>query len=181
MIVVCGAARTGTSLAMQTLKLLGVPVPAPRFLKEHCGVEKYNPKGFYEMTDTLYGVDDHRYKGMAVKLFGYQLMNTKPHLIHKVIYTHRERENAIISYEPVKEILEQTIFSSAEIYDHNVKVIQEYLSDKDYLSVHFEEIRTNPEIVIGRVIDYLKLRPSAAQIDAAVRNVEPITINAILN
>lgn len=181
LICVCSAGRTGSSMLMQTLLHLGIEVPAPAFLPEHIGVEKYNPKGFYELKSTIEGVKDNRFAGKAVKLFGYGLINTPKHLISKVIYCQRDREAAIKSYMPIKEIMEATTVSAAAIHDANLRAIQDYLKDMDYMVVPFEGIRQNPELWVYRIIDYLEINPSMKQISIAVKNIDPIFVEATQN
>ena len=80
-VMVTGAPRSGTSLQMQTLDLLGVPINGDRFpegnrdkIKNHLSErqkeqsENLNPKGFYEIGGVvIWGVRDiSDYKGKAV-------------------------------------------------------------------------------------------------------------------
>ena len=181
MYAIVSAGRTGSSLMMQTLLHLGVPVAAPKFLPEHIPVEKYNVKGFYELRHTVNGVTDNRYEGQAVKLFGYGLINTPKHLIKKIIYCQRDRVAAINSYIPVKEILETTTVSAADIWDANHRAIHDYLKGMDYLVVPFVGIRNDPEKWVWNIAEYLEIKPSASQVEAAVKNVEPIYVDAIKN
>lgn len=69
MIVVTGF-RSGTSLIMQTLKLLEFPIVGYKFHDDFSHKE-LNPKGYYSLPgrETVYGLKTH-YKGKAVKLGG---------------------------------------------------------------------------------------------------------------
>ena len=101
-IIVTGEGRCGTSMMMQTLKLLGVEVAAPKFLPQHEGLHEYNPKGYYELAETVEGITSDEYEGQAVKLFAGGLLKTDPKYIGKVVRMHRYRLDACISYHPIK-------------------------------------------------------------------------------
>jgi len=177
MISVVSCGREGSSLCMQTLRLLGVEIAAPQFLKEHDKIRQYNPKGFYELSDLDGGVKDERYKGMAVKMFPLALKNTPPELISKVIRMKRNREDACISMIPVLAALHDTELTTFEIYDMNCAFLDKYLENCNHLIINFDAILENPLEEIERVVEYLDIYPSLAQIKAAYMNVDLVTKN----
>lgn len=174
-IIVCGEGRCGTSLAMQILKLLGVPVAAAPFIKEHKGLEEYNPKGYYELSETINGIKDDSYDGMAVKLFANGLKHTDDKYIGKVIRMKRDRVDACISYERIKDKIETTGLSAFEIYDINCSFLDNYFVNRNHLIINFEAIIENPLEEIERVVEYLDIYPSLAQIKEAYMNVNVVT------
>ncbi len=68
MTVFTGCPRSGTSLIGQTLSILGVPMAAPPFIKEHDNIRQFNKKGFYEL-NIEEGIKDDRYKGKNNQTF----------------------------------------------------------------------------------------------------------------
>lgn len=171
-IAVVSEGRTGSSLCMQTLKILGVPVAAPGFLKEHDNIRQYNPKGFYELPDLDSGIQDERYSGMAVKMFPMALKNTPPKLISKVIRMKRNREDACISMIPVLAALHPEELNAFSVYDMNCEFLDKYLVDIQHLICNFEPLIENPFSEIERIIDYLGINPSLSQIKQAYDNVD---------
>lgn len=174
-IIVCGEGRCGTSAMMQTLKLLGVPVAAPPFIKEHKGLEQYNPKGYYELSETVNGIKDDSYNGKAVKLFANGLKHTEDKYIGKIIRMKRNRVDACISYEQIKDKIEATGLSSFEIYDINCSFLDKYFVNKQNLIINFEAIIENPLEEIEKVVEYLDIYPSLSQIKEAYENINVVT------
>jgi len=169
MIVVTGAPRTGTSLLMQTLDRLGILVAAPAFLPQHYFMKQFNPGGFYEFASED-GIEDHQYKGKAVKLFGGQLVRTPKEFIKKLIWVQRDRKKAIESYEKIRSYLPYAGFTSEQIYDANVDCIRLY-NFPDRATFQLEKIQAHPDIFILDLISYLEINPTAAQVEAAEKNI----------
>ena len=68
MIVVTGSCRSGSSLMMQTLKLLGIEIAGEKF-HEDFPVEEGNPKGYYDLPfEIVMNGLGEEYKGKGVKL-----------------------------------------------------------------------------------------------------------------
>lgn len=174
MIVVTSAPRCGSSLLMQTLVHLGITSVAPAFLKEHERITEYNPGGFYELD--IESVEDERFSGMAVKLFGGQLWMTPKHLINKLIWVQRNKRDAVNSYESVRKHLPRTEASSEEIYNANVACIRKSLDeyDGDVFVIKLEEIKARPSLFIADLVKYLQITPSGQQITAACNNINKI-------
>ena len=167
--VVTGAPRTGTSLILQTMDLLGVPMGMPKFIPEHDNMRQFNPNGFYEINSTE-GVTDDRYKGKAIKLFGWQLFQSDINLIDKIIFVDRNREDAINSYEKVRVFLPHSEHSSAEIYDANKKIIEEFIDD-DVMRITLEEIKKDSAKFVNNLISYLAINPTEEQMNNAIKNI----------
>ena len=162
LLVVASAPRSGSSMVMQTLKLLGVRVDAPPFIPEHDGIRQYNPKGFYE--HNLQGGIDATYKG-AWKLFGGQILDTDTGLMKKVIHIQRDRKKAIESLA--------RFHTQPDIhYDANVKCIEIVLKEVPHLKLTYEDMVQSPEKEIARIIMYLDIHPSEIQIEQSVKNIK---------
>jgi hypothetical protein len=180
-IVITGSARTGTSLMMQTLRLLGTPISGQAFHKDFSNKE-LNPKGYWDLPieETINGITDDRYVGKGIKLYALQLSRTKPELISKLIVCHRNRENAIAStkrlYESEKKILsrmgvEPTDENCEKTYDISYSMIWEYVlnrADFPMMIVQFENMISQPQIEIARIAKFVNSKES---IKNAVLNV----------
>lgn len=169
MIVVVSCARSGGSLVMQTLDLLGVPMAAPKFLPEHDNIKEFNPNGFYELND-YDGVKDERYKGMAIKLFGKQLYDTPKWLIKKLIYIERRKEDAIRSYDKIRERLPHSDYTSEQIYDANKNYIHNSI-DENTLILKLEWVTKYPRLFVLAICTYLEIDPTEEQFNKAVNNI----------
>lgn len=170
MTVCTGVGRSGTSLTMQSLALLGVPMAAPKFIPEHENIKQFSPNGFYEL-NIWDGIKDDRYKEKAIKLFGWQFFNTPNELISKVIHTTRNRKDAIASYNKIRPYLPHCEHTTELLHDSNEHYIKERLKEVDYLEFEFEAIKQNPTTFVDALIVYLEINPTDEQIDNAVKNI----------
>lgn len=172
MIVVTGSARTGTSLLMQTLLILGYKTPAKPFLKEHDEIKQYNPKGFFELYhEIMGGVQHHKWEGQAVKLFPSILAFTNIDYISKMIVCKRDIKEATKSYKPIYKILGGFV-RPKKAYKDSYKYLEQYVKDVPHIFITFEEITTNPEKVIRELVEFLEITPSEEQIEKAIKNVD---------
>jgi CRISPR/Cas system CSM-associated protein Csm4 (group 5 of RAMP superfamily) len=143
---------------------------APKFIPEHDNIRQFSPNGFYEL-DLWEGVKDDRYKGMAIKLFGWQFFNTPNKLIDKVIHTTRNRKDAIASYNKIRPYLPHCEHTTELLHDSNDRYIKEKLKEVDYLEVEFEAIKENPSAFVDALIVYLGIDPTDEQITKAKQNI----------
>jgi hypothetical protein len=51
--------------------------------------------------------------------------------------------------------------------------IKNFLKDKEYITIHLDEITAKPEDTINQLIEYLEINPSNEQIDDALKFVHP--------
>lgn len=177
MIVVTGL-RSGTSLMMQTLKLLGVPVVG--FLYHDDFPHKHlNPKGYYDLpiNETIDGIDHSEHVGKAVKLYGLQLNRTDPKYINKVFYCDRGEEATIKSVQKLidanKSILEDfggESITAEQAYRENKTLIEHYLNSNPISYMHFmyEDMLKEPKAMIFLICKFLEIKPD---IKNAVKNV----------
>lgn len=168
MIVVTGAPRTGTSLVMQTLALLGVPMSAPKFIPQHKPIKHLCLNGYYELN--LWGGASDEYKDKAIKLFGYQYFLTDEKLIDKVIHTKREKNDAVKSYEKLKKYLPKEYdVDSEKLYDAN----EYYIAKKknNAIEINFKE-KDDSEKYVSKIINFLNLTPTVKQITNAKNNIQ---------
>lgn len=172
MIIVSGSARTGTSLMMQTLLILGYKSPAKPFIKEHEEIKEHNPKGFYELYhEVMDGVQHHNWKGQAVKLFPSCLVYTPKEYISKLIVCKRNIKDATKSYKPIHKILGGEL-SPKQAYKVSYKYLDLLVQDVPHIFINFEEITTDPERVIRELVEFLNITPSDKQIKEAIKNID---------
>lgn len=172
MIVVSGMARSGTSMMMQTLIHLGLDSPAPDFLPEHKLIKDKNPKGFYELyNEVSNGVHHDMWKGKAVKLFPGCLNQTPKEYVSKVIIMLRDKSDTIKSYAPIHKILKED-YTPEVIFDANYYILDNYTYDVDHIFVNFEDIISNPEKEIERVVEFLNLERDDERVLNAINNIE---------
>ena len=90
MILVTGSGRSGTSLMMQSLGLLGLPLAGVPF-HDDFPVHELNPKGYYDLpfNTMLLGVGKE-YEGSVVKLFGKWLKQADHTIVSHVIVCRRK-------------------------------------------------------------------------------------------
>lgn len=171
MIVVSGSARTGTSMMMQTLKELGVPMVAPAFVEGHSAIIKYNPKGFYELElEDLMKIKTEHY-GKALKVFGAALSLFDISLISKMIVMVRNKEEAVKSSAKVYKALNESVDPSFA-YDMNYEIINMICKEISTIFINFEDMKSNPEKEIKKVVEFLKLNSREEKLNNAVKNIE---------
>jgi len=190
MIVVTGSARTGTSLMMRILKEIGYEVPAPAFFLDNKPLKQFNPQGFFEMPeDQETGIQDHRYKGKAVKLFGYALEKTPRAFVSKVIVCKRDRQAAIESSIPVMETLfrETNKPNHAKnvedlYYDAHYRFISKFLEyGTKFLEVHLENMQNSPGAEIIRIYNFLEIKPNRAITHSLVQSIRHTPLEEVSN
>lgn len=171
MIVVTGAARTGTSLMIQTLLCLGYKTPAKKFLPEHNGIEQYNERGFYDLYhEVINGIQHDNFKGQAVKIFPSCLSMTPKKHIDKIIICTRNKKDSCRSYEPIHKVLGGEL-TPKKIYDWSYSFLNDYIIGINHIFINFEEINNNPKKVILELCEFLEIQPSDEQITEAIKNV----------
>jgi hypothetical protein len=178
MIVVTGAPRTGTSMMMQTLKILGYPVVGDKFSEVNHS-KKHNPKGYYELNpiDISSGVKDDKYKGKAVKLFAQGLMKTVEKHIDKLIVCNRYQPDSIKSFHklildsdvPIKK----TIETASTVVRHNADIAKKYakICGKPVLNISFIRMLNTTEKVIEELCEFLEIEPTEDQKKEAYNNI----------
>jgi len=173
MIVVTGSARTGTSLMMQTLMILGYKGVAEKFKEVHNKVRSYNPKGFYELELDEIKKLDITDEDTAVKVFGGCLPFIKPSQIEKMIIMKRNKKDAVKSSIPVFNLLGYAEEYLTDVsYDLNYAIIDGYIKRFSSIIINFEDITLNPEKDIRRLVDFLKLNVDEERIKLCITNIK---------
>ena len=166
MIVVTGF-RSGTSLMMQTLRLLGIPIVGLEYHEEFSHVD-LNPKGYFNLplSETSQGINSKKYVGRGIKLHGASLIQTNPKLVKKIIVCTRDEKPCIDSvWKLLKKNKDQigvtfTRKMAAYYYYLNKQYIDLYIDKTkvESMEVKFENILANSEHEIERVRNFLNIK-----------------------
>lgn len=179
MIVITGAPRTGTSLMMQTLKILGFPIVGNMF--NDFNLEEHNKKGYFELDplEVSQGIIDNKYNGKAIKLFGQGLLKTRECLIKKLIVCKRDQEASANSF---LKLLENSPKSPVEANERNAKILVKWNADVaskfssvcecPVLNVWYHDMIDSPEITVKRIVKFLDIKPSKYRIKKAIENID---------
>jgi len=179
MIVVTGSCRTGTSLAMQSLLLMGIPVTGDKWA-EHLGVpESFNPKGFWDLPleKTICGIHDNKYRGKAVKLFGWQLLMTDPDLVTRLIVCTRNKPDAVASTLRLLQVqtlipgVPATVEVAEQVYEDNYNAIEIFRRKCPVMHIDYDAI-TSPETCEKELLALKKFVSAPNGVGAAIDNVE---------
>lgn len=190
MIVVTGSSRSGTSLMMQTLKLLDIPIEGHKF-HDDFPVKEANPKGYYDLPfDVIAQGLGEDYTGKAVKLLGEWLPYTNPtNLTHAIICKRRDtlaQDRSVlrclkmetkvdtpseIRNKLLKMCLQLTPKQISERRRNNYEIIEAYLTQLQGYSMemYYEDMIHNTKESIQEIKEFVN---SEASIDAAVNNVD---------
>lgn len=178
MVVITGAPRTGTSMMMQTLKILNFPIVGNKF-NEH-DLEEFNPKGYYNLPveEFVKGVKDDRYQGKAIKLMGDGMLNSNDRVIKKLIICTRNQPDSIRSFHKVlqgnKLGIDDSIETAALVVRSNIEIAKLYsqVFEGEVFKVPFTKMIDKPEKVIKDLCKYLDINPSKYRIKKAIKNIE---------
>jgi len=173
MIIVTGNGRTGTSLAMQTLKLLGLPVAGHKFLQEF-GDKTFNPKGFYDLpcNETANGIPI-KYKDNVVKANLIALENTDKTLIEKVFFCVRNIEDVVKSQKKVLGEFAEEINADEntlrEAFHYTNNRIREYVTGLPFMYINYSRMINDTNNAISEIANFLDCK---SDLKNAILNVE---------
>ena len=175
MLIVTGL-RSGTSLMMQTLKLLGVPVVGYMFLDDFSHQE-LNPKGYYDLpiSETWEGLNTNKHKGKAVKLGGYQLSKTHPKYVGRIIVCDRNKKATISSVFRLMKAdynisrIKPTVENAELAYNSNKYLIDEYVKTKTHIRIRYEDMIERSELAIYKICNFLGVKNDVTE---AINNIE---------
>ena len=158
-------------MMMQTLKELGIPMVAPAFIEGHSNIIKYNRKGFYELElEDLLKIKKEHY-GKALKVFGAALSLFDISLISKMIVMVRNKEDAVKSTTEVYKALNESVDPSFA-YDINYEIINMMCKEISTIFINFEDMISDPEKEIKKVVEFLKINNREEKFNNAVKNIE---------
>ena len=160
--IVSGLERSGTSMLMQILKAGNLSIAFDNSRPP----DRHNPKGYYELEggkiinklmNKSFPLDN--YKGKFIKITAYGLKFLPPGK-YKIIYSERDIEEILDSMEKMMgkkdSSREETRESFLKLND-TIKNILREREDMDILFVNYNNIISNPEKDIKRIIKFLGL------------------------
>lgn len=186
MIVVTGTPRSGTSMIMQIIGMMGIPLTGERF--SSVNKREFNPGGYYELPwkTTIKGIQDGRYQGKAVKLFSQELFLTNPKYIAKVISIRRKPVAAIDSLQKLIDAnpdykLEATWDNAEACYDQAWNFGERFFGNNPNIpkiEMEYETVVEYPEISIYILANFLNVRGNLKEIIDYVKSGEGKTCQA---
>lgn len=152
MIVVTGAARSGTSMMMRMLERGGVSV----LTDNHLLPNEHNPHGFYEHLESERFVLENPTRDAAVKILAYSMPQAMKNLelalrgFPQFIVMRRDPEVSAASWRKMvgKE-------RSAEDVIRIVAEMDEALGQHRRLDVRYDDVVVDPTREIERIVQYL--------------------------
>lgn len=177
MIIVTGTGRCGTSMVMQTLKILGVGVTGEKFSGQN--IPECNPKGYYELDPNVInkGIKSNKYKGLAVKMCSTSISNTPDGVIDKIILCVRPAKAVIRSYKKFLELsptgVKPTIKNARRIYEYNRDLLARRImgTSKDVLVINFDDMLINTVDNIHKICIFLNIARDTDKIAEAIENI----------
>lgn len=160
--IVSGLERSGTSMLMQMLDAAGLPIGYDTTRPP----DENNPKGYYELEggkiinkliEGSFDIDQYKGKFIKITAFGLKFL---PAGKYKIVYSERNIEEIMDSMEKMigrkDEKREQTKQSFLKLNN----MIKENIRSREYtdvLFVNYNQILSNPDEEVSRIIDFLDI------------------------
>jgi len=173
--IVSGLERSGTSMMMQILHAGGVPIAFDNSRLP----DENNPKGYYELgggkiinklMSGSFSFNEH--KGKFVKITAYGLKYLPPGN-YKIIYMERNIEEILDSMEKMVGIKDENRPETRKSFVKLNQIIKNFIANRDdvkLLYVNYNEMISNPEHSIRRIVSFLNL--SDANLDKMVQSID---------
>ena len=190
MIIITGSCRSGTSMMMQTLQLLGVAIAGEASHPDFPVVEG-NPKGYFDLPfkEHMDGIDIDKYQDKAIKVLGEWLLRVPSDSVTHIIVCKRRAGGAqdrstikLLKKElevessskerdmllPICAALTPTQITERRV--RNYHCIDMYLENfMGYcMEVYFEDMIYNPIATITNLKEFLHLE---TDVSTAVENI----------
>jgi len=165
MVVVTGPPRSGTSMVMQTLRLLGMNVVGVPHLYEF-GPREFNPGGYWSLpaADYIEGIRDNRYEGRALKVLGGWLKNINPMVVSRIIRCRRRISDSVVSFTRLCNASDPRIACSPPepitvVMDHEMQTKRFLgLYKGPVLEVDYDIVLHQPAREISRIADFVRMK-----------------------
>jgi hypothetical protein len=171
--IVSGLERSGTSMMMQILHAVDIPIASDDLRKS----DENNPKGYYELEggkiidrlmEKTFPIE--KYEGRFIKITAFGL-SFLPQGSYKIIYMERNLDEVMDSMEKMAKINDETREETKESFkklNEKIKNDIKYRDDIDVLFVNYNEMLEIPEENVKRVCNFLNLYDAAvnAMVDA---------------
>jgi hypothetical protein len=164
--IVSGLERSGTSMMMQILHAVDIPIASDDLRKS----DENNPKGYYELEggkiidrlmEKTFPIE--KYEGRFIKITAFGL-SFLPQGSYKIIYMERNLDEVMDSMEKMAKINDETREETKESFkklNEKIKNDIKYRDDIDVLFVNYNEMLEIPEENVKRVCNFLNLYDAA--------------------
>jgi len=173
--IVSGLERSGTSMIMQILRAGDITIAFDTKRQP----DENNPKGYYEldggkiinklMDGTLIL---EKYKGIFIKITAYGLKYLPPGN-YKIIYTERNIEEILDSMEKMTGKKDENREETKDVFtklNNMIKKLIKNRGDVEVLYINYNEIMSNPEKNIEKVVKFLNL--SDKDLDKMIKSID---------
>jgi hypothetical protein len=184
--IVSGLERSGTSMLMQILLAGEIPLS----FDNKRPPDKFNPKGYYELEggkiinkliDGNFPINEH--KGRFIKITSYGLKYLPPGK-YKIIYSERDLVEILDSMERMIGERDQNRNDTMENLIKLNNLIKNEIKkriDVNLIIINYNEILTNPETNICKILDFLNLPRDNLQKMVNAVDIEMYTPNKSKN
>ncbi len=156
MIIVTGLPRSGTSLMMQTLDILGFAIIGD---KEH--KDKFNRKGYYECLHTFKGIDTTGLEdNQVVKVILQNLTNRSNIKDHDKIIVCLRHPYQVAFSQSISKFGSRDLRENTENFLKVFNKFSEWKKDKknSFLVIDYDLYITKPEIVLEKISKFLGVK-----------------------
>ena len=164
--IVSGLERSGTSMMMQILHAVDIPIASDDLRKS----DENNPKGYYELEggkiinrlmEKTFPIEEYKGRFIKITTFGLSFL---PQGSYKIIYMERDLDEVMDSMEKMAKINDETREETKESFkklNEKIKNDIKYRDDIDVLFVNYNEMLEIPEENVKRVCNFLNLYDAA--------------------
>ena len=164
--IVSGLERSGTSMMMQILHAVDIPIASDDLRKS----DENNPKGYYELEggkiinklmEKTFPIEEYKGRFIKITAFGLSFLLQGS---YKIIYMERNLDEVMDSMEKMAKINDETREETKESFkklNEKIKNDIKYRDDIDDLFVNYNEMLERPEENIKRVCSFLNLYDAA--------------------
>ena len=164
--IVSGLERSGTSMMMQILHAVDIPIASDDLRKS----DENNPKGYYELEggkiinklmEKTFPIEEYKGRFIKITAFGLSFLLQGS---YKIIYMERNLDEVMDSMEKMAKINDETREETKESFkklNEKIKNDIKYRDDIDVLFVNYNEMLERPEENIKRVCSFLNLYDAA--------------------
>ncbi|MCJ2533804.1 MAG: sulfotransferase domain-containing protein [Candidatus Thermoplasmatota archaeon] len=164
--IVSGLERSGTSMMMQILHAVDIPIASDDLRKS----DENNPKGYYELEggkiinrlmEKTFPIEEYEGRFIKITAFGLSFL---PQGSYKIIYMERNLDEVMDSMEKMAKINDETREETKESFkklNEKIKNDIKYRDDIDVLFVNYNEMLEIPKENVKRVCNFLNLYDAA--------------------
>jgi hypothetical protein len=174
--IVSGLERSGTSLMMQILKAIGIPIAYDNSRQS----DAHNPKGYFELENGMiinklmngkFNMED--YKGKFIKITSYGLKYLPQGFNYKIIYMMRNLDEVLDSMQKMSKIVESDRKENRDLLNKlNMYTLGCLTTDKrtKFVCIDYNELMSRPKQEIQKINSLLGIE---VDIKKALGVIEP--------